>query len=553
MWHRIKFVFDKTLTVSNALDKAVDAYGKDFTILKFSGSQKHLGITGNELTFGKLKSVVNQLSNYLVSVGVKRFDRVAICKAAGVDYLILSLAIYRCGAISVPVNGNMSSDNLNKYLEDTGCRFVFVDEFSVSKLDSKMIVNSVISAIKTGKRGIELLGADEGEVTLSSMSENFSAVEIHEHDDVIIVHTSGTTGFPKGVLHGSHSMIRGTKAQLKLQPITRNNYFLAASPANHHITQASIFATLTTGMPTFVPSDENPVQLLKLIEQEKITLMLAFPDIYSEMCAQNLDRYDLSRMKIWMAGGDSSHEAHIKKLTNYGAFLKIFNKKIIGSAYTEFFGTSEVGFAAFMKVSYSSTRQFQRCVGKPTPFSPKIKIADAEGNALPVGTPGRLMVKGPTLFKGYWNAHDKLHGVYIDGWWWTGDIVYKDSSGQYYHMDRGVDVIQTNSHQVFSLPIEEAILKLPNVYEAVVVGKNNGKETTPLIIVEPIVGKSVEEKEVRDAIKNEFSGLPSFEIEVLTASQSLPRGLTGKVLKKQIREDLMKQKETVELNEVEFA
>ncbi len=553
MLQRIKFIFDKTLTVSNVLDKSVKAYGSDYTILKFSGSQEHLGIKGNELTLGELKNVVNQLSNYLTKIGIKRFDRVAICKKGGVDYLIFSLAIYRCGAISVPINGNMSSENLNKYLESTGSRFVFVDADSISKLDPKTIASSAISAIKTGKKGVELLGVDEGEVALSSMSNDYEPVQIHDHDDVIIVHTSGTTGFPKGVLHGSHSMIRGTKAQLKLQPVTQKNYFLTASPTNHHITQASILAILTSGIPAFIPESENPVELLKIIEKEKITLMLAFPDVYSEMCTQDLAKYDLSTIKVWMAGGDSSHEVHIKKLTSHGAFLRMFNKKIIGSAYTEFFGTSEVGFAAFMKVSYFSTSQFQRCVGKPTPFSPKVKVADPEGNPLPPGVPGRLMVKGPTLFKGYWNAHDKLHGVYIDGWWWTGDVVYKDSKNRYFHMDREIDVIETKGYQVFSLPIEEVVLKHPSVFEVVVVSKKQNDETIPLVIVEPVKGKHVTEDEIRQEISKELSGLPLFEVEILKPSQSFPRGLTGKVLKKKIREILVSERKKEITNETEVA
>lgn len=538
MLQRIKFIFDKTLTVSNALDKSINAYGADFEIFRFSGSQKHLDIEGNSLNLGQLRRVVNQLSNYLVTIGVKRFDRVAICKKGAIDYLIISLAIYRCGGISVPINGNMPGDSLRRYLNHTGSRFVFVDNSTVSKLDSTAITRGMITAIKVGEDGLELLSSEDRGIKLSAQSTDFEAVKIHDHDDVIIVHTSGTTGFPKGVLHGSHSLILSTQAQLKLQPVTRNNVFMAASPANHHITQASVFANLTAGIPAYIPSGESPVQLLEIIERERVSLMLSFPDVYMEMCAQDLGKYDLSSMKIWMAGGDSSHEAQIKKLTNQGAFLKVFNRKILGSAYTEFFGTSEVGFAALMKISFGFTKKFQRCVGKPTPFSPKVKIADSEGNQLLPGQPGRLMVKGPTLFKGYWNAHDKLHGVFIDGWWWTGDIAYKDSQGQFYHLDREVDVINTEEAQVFSLPIEEAILKHPDVYEAVVVSKNQKGKMIPHIIVQAIEGRLIDEKTIRELVSEQFSGLSNFDIEILNSSKDLPRGLTGKVLKRQVREFL---------------
>lgn len=536
MFSRLKFAFDKNLTVSNVLDKSVAAYGEDFVLLTFGGTQKHIGIGGNSITLGELRDVVNRLSNYLVKRGIQRFDRVAICKKSEIDYLIVSLAIFRCGAISVPINGSMSSDNLHRFIKYTGAKLVFSDETTIHKIESKADGEGNCQSICATPGGLRRMHQGRHiDDRLSDESAAFEAVNIHAKDDVLIVHTSGTTGFPKGVLHGSRSLVLATQAQLKLQPITNKNKYLLASPANHHISQASIIASLAAGMPTYVPSGESPTQLLETIGRERISLMLAFPDIYAEMCSLDLTNYDLSSMKIWMAGGDSSHEPHIRKLTNQGSSLRLFNKRILSSAYIEFFGTSEIGFAALMKVSFSFTNRFRRCVGKPTLYSPKVKVADSEGRRVPLGVPGRLMVKGPTLFKGYWNAHDKLHGVYIDQWWWTGDVAYKDKLGRYYHLDREVDAICTNEGTVYSLPIEELLIRHPALFEVVVVSQKEGDSYVPLIIVQPRAGETISEQQIRNLLRQEVPELTNFKVRVLREEDRIPRGLTGKVLKRELR------------------
>jgi len=532
---RLQFIFDKTLTAANALDKSIAAYGADFEILRFSGNQKHLGIAGNSLTLGELRSVVNRLSNYLRVIGVERFNRVGVCKSGAVDYLILTLAILRCGAISVPINGGISGENLQKYLDYTGCSHVFVDSATVVKISLAAIAEKRQRVIEIKAESLNVLGQDHEGPRLLDQSPEFTPVAIHDHDDVMIVHTSGTTGFPKGVLHGSHSIIRAAKGQLKIQPLTRNNRILLASPANHHITQAGIITNLIAGLPAYIPAGETPEELLALIPRERISLMLAFPDIYTDICALDLSRYDLSGIKVWMAGGDSSHEAHIRKLTSAGAFFRVFGKRLLSSAYIEFFGTSEVGFAALMKVSFSFTKRFQRYVGKPTICSPKVKIADAEGNLLPANTPGRLMVKGPTLFKGYWNAHDRLHGVHMDGWWWTGDVALKDKRGRFYHLDREVDVIHAGGARVFSLPIEEVLLKLPGVYEVVVVSQQQGERTLPCIIIQTGADAQISEKVIRQSLQQELPHLPEYNLRLIDDCSAIPRGLTGKILKRELR------------------
>lgn len=536
MLSRLKFLLDRRLTVSNVLEKSIATYGADFEVLRFSGSLERFGVPGQALTLAQLKRLCDRVSAALVGLGLKRFDRVAICQRGNIEYLIYSLAIMRAGAITVPINGRMRQEDLSHYLKLTGTRFLFADDERMRALDPSLLGAGGITAIVTDVAERQAVGQVALQSILPAHAAGFVPQEIAKHDDTMIVHTSGTTGFPKGVLHGSYSLIRATKGQLTIQPLTRSNRIMLASPANHHITQASIITCLAGGIPAYVPAGEPPEALLGLVEREQCTLVLAFPDVYQGMCEAGLERFDLSRVKSWMAGGDSSHEVHIRQLTAQGAMLRLFGKRLLGSMYVEFFGTSEIGFAALLKVNLPFTRRYDRYVGRPTIVSPKVKVADAHGRCLPVGVPGRLMVKGPTLFKGYWNAHDKLHGVYIDGWWWTGDIAMKTLGGGYYHLDREVDSIRSGDGRVYSLQLEERILKHPAVADVAVLELPGPNGANAGAVIECRDGQRVDMEAFRNWIREQVPQHSALRIEILPPDERLPRGLTGKVLKRQLRE-----------------
>jgi long-chain acyl-CoA synthetase len=535
MLPRLRFIFDRSLTVSNCLEKSIAAYGPDMTILGFSGDQSALGTGTQSLTLGELQKIVNRIANALVSLGLRRFDRVAIYKRGAVDYLIFTLAIVRAGAITVPINGGMRREDVRHYLRYTGSRLVFVDAAGLAGLDRQELASGERIAIVTDAMAENAPGICNMKRLLSAQSDQFDPVPIARHDDVMIVHTSGTTGFPKGVLHGSDSLIRAAKGQLTIQPLTRNNRVLLGAPANHHITQAALFTCLASGVAAYVPSGETPEQFLRLIEREHCSLVLAFPDMYQALCSLPLEHYRLGHVKAWMAGGDSSHEVHIRRLTALGGFLHIFGRTVIRSLYVEFLGTSEIGFAALLKISTSFTRRYGRYVGRPTPVSPRVKVADAAGRKLPAGVPGRLMVKGPTLFKGYWNSHESLHGVQIDGWWWTGDIARRDRMGRYYHLDRATDVIRSHGQDIYSLPLEEELLRHPAVQDVAVIALEDAPHPVGAVI-ELRTGAALSTDALANWMHSTLRLNHDIRLLILPAGELLPRGLTGKVLKRRLRQ-----------------
>ena len=240
---------------------------------------------------------------------------------------------------------------------------------------------------------------------------------------------------------------------------------------------------------------------------------------------------------MWMSGADAMHEVHIRVFTRHGAFLQVGGggDRLAVHGIT---GTSEVGIVALMKVSAPGTTRFARCVGWRTPISPRVKVADETGKPLRGRRGGAAMVKGPTVFKGYWNEHHRLHGVVIDGWWWTGDLAYRDRLNRYYQVDRDVDCIRTSAGPIYSLLAKEELLKHPCVHEAVVVGlPAEAGFQKPLIVLQTKPGTVLGEQ---DALRWIARSVPlpcaCTDVMVVRSDADIPRGLTGKVLKRVLRD-----------------
>jgi acyl-coenzyme A synthetase/AMP-(fatty) acid ligase len=534
-FNRIKFLLDRDLRMANLSKACARAYG-DAPALLTDGSFSHLGVDGNTLSYRQVDMLVGRLATGLAHVGVGRYDRVGIYKANHADYFLVTLAAMRLGAIAVPVHGKMPADSFLHYARYTGCKAVYTDRANLDGLDRSVLPDMawILNEVDGGD-GARLWAV--GALLRAAGAEEAAPCPMSLHDDVVIVHTSGTTGFPKGVLHSSYSLIRAVRSELIFNPLPLKDFALSAAHLNHHIGITGTMLALLAGVPIATVSRFDGAYLLSKIQEYKASIFFAFPDIYQGMCAAGLDRYDLSSMRLWVAGGDAMHEAHIRQLTAHGRGAWKVGGPRQGSIFMEVLGTSEVGSAALIKLSSSNTRQFTRCVGRRGLFSPKVKIADEHGKELPRGEVGRLMVKGASLFKGYWNANEKLHGVMIDGWWWTGDLGYKDRKGQFYQVDRAVDAVATAAGPVYGLPLEEEALKCEDVAEAAVIGLPHPEHgTVPVLVAHSLSGEPIQTDSLLKRINAACSGHQRVHSVIdVRSREHMPRGLTGKVLKRELR------------------
>lgn len=540
-----RFLVDQKLNVCNLLDKSAALYG-DRPFLYFSPMPNLPGLSQG-MSVAAVCRFANRVSNVLVrQAGLSRHERVAVYKDNSADYFLFGMGAMRAGGIHVPINGGMPLDSLIKYLEHTGASVLITDSGRLASIQPHLhrlprlrCVALVDGAVAAGDMPEAAQIVDLNH-SLAVASDVFQAISPAADDDVLLVHTSGTTGFPKAVIHTSGSLVAGVKGQLRFRPYFHDSDFaLNAAPASHFVYFLGMLSSMAGCSRQWAAGDMSPRNVLALIEQQRLTIVFCFAHTFIQMQELGLSRFNLDSVRMWLSAADSSHEAHIKEFTRHGALVRLFGKKVVGSMFVDSLGSSEVGFAAVVRFAFSFSKRFQRYIGQSSSAGPRVKVADAEGRPLGDGQVGRIMVKGPTLFKGYWNAHDKLHGVVKNGWWWTGDIGYSKGRTGFYHLDRVTDVIRTRSGEAYSLPIEEHLLKYPGIIEAVVLARNRSDGfQEPVAYVQSLADANLSAPAILDWVNARVDSKDRIAEVFVVSRESIPRGLTGKVLKTVMRTTL---------------
>jgi acyl-coenzyme A synthetase/AMP-(fatty) acid ligase len=363
-------------------------------------------------------------------------------------------------------------------------------------------------------------------------------------DPVYLVHSSGTTGFPKAVIlrNGAQShAVRGWLAYVHLSRSRDRGY--VAVPNNHQAVILTFNSSLLLGLPAHWDSSYglagfDPAHVVAALSRGRFTAYFGFPITYTQMKAVDLSRHDLSRMRIWASTADATHAAIQRVFVAVGGAFRSIGIPIVGSVYLDAQGSSEVGTPSVIRYVTRFTQRFDRRVGKPgsTPFGPRVRIAN-DGIVVRHGEVGRLEVKGRTVLNAYWNNHGMTCEAIRDGWFFTGDVARQERDGHLIQLDREVDVIRTAQGPVYSLLIEEAVHQHPAVFDACVYGERLPDGTqAPAAVVALRSGSTLSPSELRSAFNAGLDARQQLStVDVIDWSE-FPIGLTGKTLKRVFRE-----------------
>jgi len=554
--NRIRFIADRQLTIGNLIHKVVTAHG-DMPLFTLDFDLGYGNLKG-DITGHDFFRFLSQFRNILATeFDLQRYQRVAILKRNSPEYFFCGYGVMYAGGIAVPINGGMSTDDVVHYLNYTGSRLLITDVDSYRRLEANLwkvkCLEGVIIAdnvpLDQPPRLPFIKVAEMMDLFARVPVQDFPPVVMNGDDICLICHTSGTTGFPKGVVHTNATLVAGLRRQLVAEPVTSKDRAMSASPFNHFINYTGLLSAMLANVQTWLVTRDSPENILGLIDSVGITVVFCFPHTYLAIYEHGLQNYRLDSVRLWLAGADASHEAHIAPFLEKGAFLRLFGKPVVASIYADTYGSSEVGFAALFRFASRHSRLFGRHIGKPNMVGPCIKVVDEQGREMLAGKPGRLVVKGPTVFKGYWNDMQKTLETVQNGWLWPGDIGYCDLQGRFFHLDRATDVIRKNGHDVYSLSIEEIILKFPEVIEAVVIGKaamvrsgnHFGQDSVQSRIAAFIqfddhCRDEAQRRTIADAINASLGANEKIDEFYSVYDKQIPRGLTGKVPKRIMRE-----------------
>ncbi len=481
-----------------------------------------------EITWGVLDEKANRFANMLMSRGIKKGDKVAILLMNCIEWLPIYFGILKTGALAVPLNFRYASDEIEYCVNLAEADvLVFGPEFveRVQNIVDKIAPNRMLFYVG---EGCPKYAESYNELT-ANCSSVAPRVRLDIYDDAAIYFSSGTTGFPKAILHNHESLIHSARCEQNHHGQTKDDVFLCIPPLYHTGAKMHWFGSLISGSKAVLLKGTKPEFIIKAASEEKCSIVwLLVPwaqDILEAIDngTIKLEDYDLSAWRLMHIGAQPVPPSLIKHWkeyfpehqydTNYGL------SESIGP------GCVHLGVENIDKVG---------AIGKAG-FGWYTKLVDEKRNEIKKGEVGELAVKGPGVMKCYYNDEKATEEVLDDqGWLYTGDMAMEDEDGFIFLVDRKKDVIISGGENIYPVQIENFLRAgLEAIHDVAVIGIPDQRlgETT-LAVIELKEGMSLTEDEVNEYAKN----LPRYKRPHSIVFADIPRNPTGKIEKPKLRE-----------------
>ena len=481
--------------------------------------------TGRSFTYGELDRRVDALAAHLHSLGIGRGDRVAVLAHNGVEYFDVQFACARTGSICVLLNWRLTVNELDYIVNDSSPTLLVHDvEFAAAATELQERCNIA-----------HLLMIDEGsddspyeEALASQVNPAVERVPLTHDDVVTIMYTSGTTGLPKGAMI-THGMNFWNCVNL--------GFPAGITTATVHLNVLPLFHTgglncysnpvLHAGGTVVILKAFEPGEALRIIGDpaQGITHFFAVPAPYQFMMQHpDFDHTDLSRLQVAGVGGAPCALAIMERWTERGVDL------------AQGFGMTETSPASIFLDPGDALRKIGS-TGKALVHT-EFRIVDDEGNDCAPDQVGELWVAGPNITPGYWNKPEATAASFEGRWLKTGDAARTDDEGFVYIVDRWKDMYISGGENVYPAEVENVLYQLPGVIEAAVIGVPHerwGEVGLAVLAVEP--GTELDRSTVVDHCAER---LAKFKVpNDLAIVDALPRNATGKVLKRELREQFV--------------
>jgi len=465
---------------------------------------------------------VNRLANALPSIGIKRGERVAALFPNNPEFLELLFAAGKIGAIMVPLNFRLAPPELAYELDDSGATvLVYTNEFAFQAGELKGLAKGIKHYVAVG-------GGNEGDTDYESWIAEFPDTEpvvepeVTLDDPHFIMYTSGTTGRPKGaVLTHGNTVWNGVNAVLSFT-LSEADTNLVAAPL-FHIGGLSAAATpiIYSGGKVVLTRFFVPDQVIDAIGKHSVTTMFGIPIMFLLMSmSEKFDSGDFSSIRVMIAGGAPVPVPLIEKYQEKGV------------VFSQGYGLTETAPAVSALPEDDAMRK-RGSAGKPL-FHVDIRIFDENDNEIPWDETGEIVVKGPNVFKEYWNMPEETAETLRGGWFHTGDMGRFDEEGYLWIVDRKKDMIISGGENIYPAEVEDVIHAHPKVADVGVVGMHDKKwGESPLALVVVMPGEELTGEEIIAFTRERLASYKTPKQVIFV--DELPRTPTGKILKKDLR------------------
>ena len=478
-----------------------------------------------EITWTIFDEKANRVANMLLDRGIKKGDRVAILMFNCLEWLPIYFGILKTGAIAVPFNFRFSSDEISYCAELAKIHILFFGPEFIGRIEA---------IAETLSKGRLLIYVGDG---CPSFAESYHAlvadcssspplIRLEEEDDAAIYFSSGTTGFPKAILHNHQSLSQAAAMEQKHHLTSREDCFLCIPPLYHTGAKFHWMGSLYAGSRSVLLKGTKPNIILDAVSKEHCTIVwLLVP--WAQDILDALDRgevklsdYELSQWRLMHIGAQPVPPSLIRRWKEY------FPHHLYDTNY----GLSESTGPGCVHLGIDNIHKVG-AIGVPG-YGWQCKIVDDSGAEVTRGDVGELCVKGPGVMTCYFGDPEATAEVLKDGWLYTGDMAMQDEDGFYFLVDRKKDVIVSGGENIYPVQIEDFLAGHPKVKDVAVIGLPDRR-------LGEIAGAIVEVKEGMECTEAEIDefcmALPRYKRPKKVIFAPVPRNATGKIEKPALR------------------
>lgn len=481
-------------------------------------------------TFWDIKTGSNRFANVLKKLGLKKGDRVFIMLPQCAEWYMCMIGMFKLGIVPMPATAMCTAKDVEYRIKTAGAVMAISDGTGAAKVDEVFDdVDCLTKRMVLGDKREGWLSYDD---EVAGASLQIEGVEKTRSDDTLLLYfTSGTTSYPKMVLHTQASYAIGHRITAM--------FWQDLKPTDLHWTMSDtgwakaawgkLFGQWTVGAAVFqLEGKFDAKRTLRAMQDHGVTTFCAPPTVYRVMVNEDLKAFDLSSLRHCMAAGEPLNPE----------VMRIWKEGTDAHIYDGYGQTETVNLVA----NYRCMPIKPGSMGKPTPGF-HVTVIDDEGNEVPPDTEGHIAVRVKPerpvgLFKEYWMEPDKTASVYMGDWYLTGDKAYKDTDGYLFFVGRADDVIITSGYRIGPFEVESALLEHPAVQESAVVAapdETRGEVVKAFVILAPgFDGSDDLVKELQTHVKTVTAPYKyPRRIEFVT---ELPKTISGKIRRGELKE-----------------
>ena len=478
-----------------------------------------------EITWNVFNEKANRFANLLVERGIKKGEKVGILLMNCLEWLPIYFGILKTGALAVPLNFRYSADEIKYCVELAEIDIlVFGPEFigRVEEIADEISKGRLLYFVGDGCPGF----AEDYNAHTANCSSQSPKIDVNDDDDAAIYFSSGTTGFPKAILHNHESLMHAAKAEQNHHGQTKDDVFLCIPPLYHTGAKMHWFGSLLTGGKAVLLKGTSPKTILQAVSEEHCTIVwLLVPwaqDLLLALDNKELDiaDYDLEQWRLMHIGAQPVPPSLIKHWKEYFPNHK----------YDTNYGLSESIGPGCVHLGVDNIDKVG-AIGKAG-YGWETKIIDEQGEPVKQGETGELAVKGPGVMTCYYRDPKATAEVLHDGWLYTGDMAMEDEDGFIFLVDRKKDVIISGGENIYPVQIEDFLRTNEAILDVAVIGLADhrlGEISAAIIELKP--GVECTEEDIQEFCKK----LPRYKRPRKIIFADVPRNPTGKIEKPKLR------------------